>query len=138
MRSYCLSLVIAGLPGAVLLAVPAAAQVDESETVAESGQIVDETIEEIVVYGGRSGDPENADPAYAEIWREQMLEQVIRTRREEEQQWRNANLTYQSSEESRIVWGYDPKADRDMREDLDLNNMPGDIVKPATLFRANF
>ena len=117
-----------------LAAVPVAAQVDEAAPDDNSGEM----LEEIVVYGSRSGDPSSVDPKYAEIWRQQMLDEVERMRLQEEMEWRNSNLTYQSSADSRIVWGYDPKSDRDRRTDFDYDRLPGDTVKPATLFRAKF
>ncbi len=117
-----------------LAVLPVAAQIDEDAAETEP----DEVIEELVVVGTRPGDPSDADPAYREVLRQQMMEEVERIRVEEEEGWRNSNLNYQSSEESRIVWGYDPKADREMRNDMEFNTLPGETTKPATLFRAQF
>jgi hypothetical protein len=66
------------------------------------------------------------------------MDEVQRMRLEEEEDWRNSNLTYQSSQKSRIVWGSDPKTDRAMQEDFERNSLPGDTTKPTTLFRAQF
>ena len=117
-----------------LAVLPVAAQIDEDAADAEP----DEVIEELVVIGTRPGDPVDADPAYREVLRQQMMQEVERIRVEEEEGWRNSNLNYQSSEDSRIVWGYDPKADREMRNDMEFNTLPGETTKPATLFRAQF
>ena len=134
MRDCFSSRRIMGLLSVALVVAPVTAQIDESALVDESSIV----IEELVVVGTRPGDQVKADPIYEEILRQQMMDQVERMRLEEEESWRNSKLTYQSSKESRIVWGYDPKAERDMRNDLDLNSMPGDTTKPATLFRVKF
>jgi hypothetical protein len=134
MRSYFASLLILIALAASLASVPAAAQVDEGASDDDSGDVV----EELVVYATRSGDPTDADPAYKEMMRLQMMDEVQRMRLEEEEDWRNSNLTYQSSQKSRIVWGSDPKTDRAMQEDFERNSLPGDTTKPTTLFRAQF
>ena len=117
-----------------LVAMQAAAQVDETAPAEDAGN----ALEEVVVVGTRPGDKVKADPLYEAMLRQQMMEEIERMRREEEEAWRDSNLTYQSSEESRLVWGYDPKADRDMRTDVDFNRWSADRTKPATLFRAKF
>jgi hypothetical protein len=134
MQSHFLIRLIVVMLFYALAALPVAAQIDEDAADTEP----DEVIEELVVIGTRPGDPADADPAYREVLRQQMMEEVERIRVEEEEGWRNSNLNYQSSEESRIVWGYDPKADREMRNDMEFNTLPGETTKPATLFRAQF
>ena len=134
MQSHFLIRLIVVMLFYALAALPVAAQIDEDAADTEP----DEVIEELVVIGTRPGDPVDADPAYREVLRQQMMEEVERIRVEEEEGWRNSNLNYQSSEESRIVWGYDPKADREMRNDMEFNTLPGETTKPATLFRAQF
>ena len=132
---YCFaSRLIMGVLSVTLLAAPGVAQVDQDAPADESGTV----IEELVIVGTRPGDQNKADPMYEEMLRQQMMEEVQRMRFEEEEDWRNSNLTYQSSQQSRIVWGYDPKADREMRDDIERNSLPGDTTKPATLFRAQF
>ena len=134
MRSGFSSRLVMGVLSATLLTAPVVAQVEQNAPVDESGEV----IEELVVYGTRSGDQVEVDPLYEEILRQQMMDEVQRMRFEEEEDWRNSNLTYRSSRESRMVWGYDPKADRDLRNEIDRNSLPGDTTKPATLFRAQF
>jgi hypothetical protein len=134
MQSHFLIRLIVVMLFYALATLPVAAQIDEDAADTEP----DEVIEELVVIGTRPGDPVDADPAYREVLRQQMMEEVERIRVEEEEGWRNSNLNYQSSEESRIVWGYDPKADREMRNDMEFNTLPGETTKPATLFRAQF
>ena len=120
---------------------PAYAQVNESIIVEDAviaGPASNEVIDEIVAYGTRSGDPTDADPQYDSFWRQQMQDEIDRTRAEEEQQWRSGDLTVTTGKDDRMEWGYDPKSDRDRRNDLDLYDRSNDIVKPATLFRAQF
>ena len=123
------------------VAVPAYAQVDQS--VAQEDAVIsepasNEVIDEVVAYGKRSGDPTDADPKYDAFWRQQMQDEIARTRVEEEQQWRRGDLTVTTGKDARMEWGYDPKSDRDLRNDLDLYDRSSDITKPATLFRAKF
>lgn len=134
MRSYVSSRLTMGVLSVTLLAAPVVAQVEQNAPADESG----EAIEELVVYGTRSGDKVKADPMYEELLRQQMMDEVQRMRLEEEEDWRNSELTYESSRESRIVWGYDPAADRALRNDLERNSLSGETTPPATLFRATF
>jgi hypothetical protein len=134
MQRHFLTRLIFAMLFSALTALPVAAQIDEDAVDTESAEI----IEELIVVGTRPGDPADADPLYREVLRQQMMEEVERIRVEEEEGWRNSNQTFQSSEESRMVWGYDPKADRDMRNDMDFNTLPDETIKPATLFRAQF
>jgi hypothetical protein len=134
MQSHFLTRLILAMLFSALTAFPVAAQIDEDAVDTES----DEIIEELIVVGTRPGDPADADPLYREVLRQQMMEEVDRMRVEEEEGWRNSNQTYKTSEKSRLVWGYDPKEDRDMRNDVDYSTLPGETIKPATLFRAQF
>ena len=136
MRSDFIFRLISGALFFALTIAPVAAQIDENATDDEP----EEVIEELVVVGTRPGDPVDADPAYREVLRQQMMQEVERMRVEEAQGWRETSLTVETrtSENSRIVWGYDPEADRDMRNDIDFDTMPGETVRPATLFRAEF
>ena len=134
MRTNCAALLISGALAASLASLPVTAQVDEGVSDDDSAEV----IEELVVYANRKGDQVEVDPVYQEMMRQQMMDEVQRMRQEEEEDWRNSNLTYQSSKKSRIVWGNDPKADRAMQEDLERNRLSGDTTKPTTLFRAQF
>jgi hypothetical protein len=117
-----------------LLAAPVVAQVDENAPVDQSGEVIDE----LVVIGTRPGDRDKVDPVRKEFWRQQMFESVELMRLEEEEDWRDSELTYRSGAKSRMVWGYDPGADRNMYDEFDFNTNPGVTTKPATLFRAQF
>ncbi len=134
MRNCCPSLLLAITLTIASLTAPVAAQIDASAPAGDSGEVK----EELVVYGTRPGDQVDADPVYQEIMRQQMMDEVQRMRLEEEEGWRNSELTYQSSQKSRIVWGSDPKTDRAMQEDFERNSLPGETTKPTTLFRAQF
>ena len=128
------SRLITGVLSVTLLAAPVVAQVDENAPAGESGEV----IEELVVVGTRPGDQDKIDPLRKEMWRQQMFETVERMRFEEEEEWRNSKLTYRSGAESRMVWGYDPGADREMYRGFNFDSNPGVTTKPATLFRARF
>ena len=93
---------------------------------------------EIVVVGKRPDEQANADQLYASMLRQQMYDEVERMREEETIAWRETDLTYKTSEDSRMTFGYDPVEERQLRELTDINEMPGETVKPATLFRAKF
>ena len=123
-----------GVLAVSLLATPVVAQVDENAPVDESGEVIDE----LVVVGTRPGDRDKVDPIRKEFWRQQMFESVELMRLEEEEDWRDSKLTYRSGAKSRMVWGYDPNADRNMYDEFDFNTNPGVTTKPATLFRAQF
>ncbi len=128
------SRLITGVLSVSLLAAPVVAQVDENAPVDESGAVIDE----LVVIGTRPGDRDKVDPVRKEFWRQQMFESVELMRLEEEEDWRDSELTYRSGAKSRMVWGYDPNADRNMYDEFDFNTNPGVTTKPATLFRAQF
>ena len=123
------------------VAVPAYAQVDQSvaqEDAVNSEPASNEVIDEVVAYGKRSGDPTDADPKYDAFWRQQMQDEISRSRAEEEEQWRRGDLTVTTGADDRMEWGYDPQSDRDRLNDLNTSDRSSDIVKPATLFRAKF
>ena len=124
-----LLLILAG----TLIASQAVAQDDQNTTTAYA----EREVSEIVVYGSREGDKTFADPLYAEFWREQILDQIAVMRLEEANQWRAA-LTYPVSDAPSVVLGFDPKFDRERRQDLDLLSEPGDTIKTATLVRVGF
>jgi hypothetical protein len=128
------SRLITGVLSVTLLAAPVVAQVDENAPVDESGEVIDE----LVVIGTRPGDRDKVDPVRKEFWRQQMFESVELMRLEEEEDWRDSELTYRSGAKSRMVWGYDPGADREMYRGFNFDSNPGVTTKPATLFRAQF
>ena len=90
------SRLITGVLSVSLLAAPVVAQVvaqvDENAPADESGAVIDE----LVVIGTRPGDRDKVDPVRKEFWRQQMFESVELMRLEEEEDWRNSELTYES------------------------------------------
>ncbi len=54
---------------------------------------------------------------------------------QEEFEWRKSAA---EEDTSRISWGYDPEDEYRMRNELDLQDLPSQGTKPATLFRFNF
>ena len=124
-----LLLILAG----TLIASQALAQDDQNAAIVYS----EREVSELVVYGSREVDRAFADPAYEEIWRKQLLDQIALMRLEEANEWRVA-LTYTLSDAPSIVLGFDPKFDLERRQDLDLVSEPRDTIKTATLARARF
>ena len=97
----------------------------------------DEAIEEIVVYGYKSGDKVDLDARYEELFRSRAEAEFSRLEvLEEEFEWRKSIATVDDS--SRIKWGYDVDAEMRMRRDTTLTDLPTDTVKPASLFRVQF
>ena len=138
MQTCLASRLTTGVLSVTLLAAPVVAQVDaQVDETAPAGETA-EVIDELVVVGTRPGDQNKTDPLRREFWRQQMFEAVERMRLEEEEDWRDSELTFRSSPKSRIVWGYDPGADREMYTGFNFDSNPGVTTKPATLFRAQF
>jgi len=54
---------------------------------------------------------------------------------EEEYEWRKSAVV---KSPSRIKWGYDPRDDYKMRNEMDLLDLNWEQTKPATLFRLEF
>jgi len=97
----------------------------------------DVVIEEIVVYGYKSGDKVDLDARYEELFRSRAAAEFERSKEiGEEYEWRKSIATVEDS--SRIKWGYDLDTEMRMRRDTTLTDLPTDTVKPATLFRVQF
>jgi len=108
----------------------------DEETVSNE-DATDEAIEEIVVYGYKSGDKVDLDARYEELFRSRAEAEFSRLEvLEEEFEWRKSIATVDDS--SRIKWGYDVDAEMRMRRDTTLTDLPTDTVKPASLFRVQF
>ncbi len=54
---------------------------------------------------------------------------------EEEYEWRKSAAV---ENPPRIKWGYDPRDDYRMRNEMDLLDLDWEKTKPATLFRLEF
>ena len=119
---------------AVLVALSGAAafaqQADQAP--ADEGEELDEIVVVAPKPGGRRRvDKEYEDPVRAKLLKDLYELQVI----EEEYEWRKSAAV---ENPSRIKWGYDPTDDYEMRNRLDMNDLPFEITKPATLFRLEF
>jgi hypothetical protein len=95
-----------------------------------------EAVDEIIVVAPKPGsrrrvDKEYEDPTRARLLKEHYEMEVL----EEEYEWRTS-ATVDSP--SRIKWGYDPRDDYKMRNEMDLLDLNWEQTKPATLFRLEF
>jgi len=107
----------------------------EEET--ERSEGVDEVIEEVVVRANKPGDRIDIEARYASLWRSRVTRDLERMRiLEEEYQWRKSET--ETTNSSRIKWGYDPRAELRMRRSSELMDLPFEYAKPATLFRFEF
>ncbi len=134
---------------AMLLALGAQAQVDDdasteadaapadaAEQAAERAGEQSRALEEIVVIGGRAGDPQRLDSAYEKALRERILLEIERLKAlEEEYEWRRAEP---AGEDARIRWGYDPRDEYRARRESELYDLPFDNERPATIFSVRF
>ncbi|MFB3077824.1 MAG: hypothetical protein ACE1Y4_07430 [Lysobacterales bacterium] len=94
-------------------------------------------IEEIVVYGYKSGDEIDLDARYEELFRSTAAAELDRLEvLNEEYEWRKSTAATEDS--SRIKWGYDLESEMSMRRDTTFTDLPTDTVKPATLFRFQY
>ncbi|MBT8089979.1 MAG: hypothetical protein KJO01_07205 [Gammaproteobacteria bacterium] len=98
----------------------------------------DKSMEEVVVYGTRRGDPVDIDALYLEQFRKRVLDDYFEQRRlMEKEQWRSS-LDVKLKSPSRIRWGYDPGAELRMRRETDLMDLPFETTRPASIFRIGF
>jgi len=134
------------LAGLLLLATSCVLAQDDTSSAADDAVEENPTInmdelpaiDEIIVYGGRSGDPVDHSALYDAELRQQVFDEVDRLRElEEEYAWRAGDLTEVESP-SRIKWGYDPRDEYRVRQDRSLTELPIDRNKPATIFSVDF
>lgn len=121
---------IVGLLGAAVLA-----QEADEEPADEAGD-ESEPIEEIIVVEPKPGSRRQVDREYEDPVRAKLLKDFYRMQElEEEFEWRTS-----AAEESpsRIEWGYDPRDDYRMRNEMALQELPSEKNKPASLFRFKF
>jgi len=125
------------LPGliAAVVAIPLLTFAQDAE---DQPKADDESIEEVVVYGNRRGDPVDIDALYLEQFRKRVLDDYFRQQRLlERERWRSS-LETQVKSPSRIRWGYDPGAELRMRRETDLMDLPFETTRPASVFRLEF
>lgn len=120
---------------AVLAAIPLLTFAQETN---DQPQADDKTIEEVVVYGPRSGDPIDIDALYLEQLRKRILDDYFEQQLiMERQRWRSS-LDVKLKSPSRIRWGYDPGAELRMRRETDLMDLPFETTRPASILRIGF
>ena len=95
-----------------------------------------EQIEEIIVIAPKPGDRRRVDEEYEDPVRAKLLKDFYEMQEDKEEfEWRESAAEENSS---RITWGYDPKEEYRMRNEMDLQELPSERTKPATLFRFEF
>ncbi len=91
-----------------------------------------ETIEEIIVFAPKPGDRKRLDQEYEDPVRAQLLKDFYAMQADREEfAWRESD----AESTSRITWGYDPSDEYRMRNEMDLQELPSERVKPAPIFR---
>ncbi len=121
---------------AVLFGAAAFAQEADDEPADEAPAATSEEIEEIIVIAPKPGARNRVDQVYDDPVRAQLLKDFYKMQDDaEEFEWRDIAA---AKTPSRITWGYDPRDEYRMRNEMDLQELPSDRVKPATLFRVDF
>ena len=104
-----------------------AATSEEIEEIAE--------IAEIIVIAPKPGSRKRVDQEYEDPVRAQLLKDFYKMQEDQEEfEWRDTA----AKTPSRITWGYDPRDEYRMRNEMDMQSLPSQNVKPATLFRVDF
>ncbi len=117
----------------LLVTAPAIAQEDTEGTTDDP-----DSMEEIIVYGNKDGDPIDLDAHYEAQLRKRITDEYLRLQAlEDEEKWRET-LPEAVEGPSRIRWGYDAQAEARMRRDTALTDLPMDNVKPATVISISF
>ncbi len=127
------------------IAVPVPAQEQEQEPLTDDAieteqapeiEEIPEVIEEIIVVSPRPGSRRRVDEDYEDPVKAQLLKDFYRMKElEEEYEWR---ASASKDDSSRIKWGYDPREEYRMRNDMALRDLSFDKQKPATVFRVDF
>ncbi len=123
------------ITAAILLFSSTAISADDEAELNE--EATEEAMEEIVVYGYKSGAKIDMDARYEELFRSRATAELQKMDDlNEEYEWRKSLAAAEGT--SRIKWGYNPAAEASMRRDTTLTDWPMVTGKPATLFRAQF
>ncbi len=121
------------LIGATAFAQEANDEPADEAPVATSEEI--EELEEITVIAPKPGSRKRVDQEYEDPVRAQLLKDFYKMQDDQEEfEWRDTA----AKTPSRITWGYDPRDEYRMRNEMDLQSLPSENVKPATLFRVDF
>ncbi len=92
-----------------------------------------EPIEEIIVIAPKPGDRRRVDQEYEDPVRAKLLKDFYEMQEDKEEfEWRKSAA---AESPSRIKWGYDPRDEYRMRNEMALQELPSERTKPATLFR---
>ncbi len=95
-----------------------------------------EELEEIIVVAPKPGSRRRVDKEYEDPARAKLLKDLYELQLDEEEyEWRKS-ATVESP--SRIKWGYDPTDDYEMRNRLDMQSLPFENTKPATVCKLEF
>jgi hypothetical protein len=124
-----------GIAAAIVVLISASVFAQETDDEAPDSDSSEE-IEEITVVARKPGDRRQVDAEYEDPVRAKLLKDFYEMQEDEEEfEWRKS-----AAEEnpSRISWGYDPKEEYRMRNEMDLQELPSERTKPATLFRFDF
>lgn len=106
----------------------------------DDNEASEETIEEIVVYGGqRPDDKVDLDALYEDELKARLMRDLesIRQEQEEQARWSTPD-TGIAETPSRISWGYDAAAESRLRRENDLAGPQRETVQPASVFRVGF
>jgi len=115
-----------------------AATAAQAQQDTEASSDEQETMEEIVVIGNKSGDPIDLEARYEEQLRARIVADYLRHQTvEDEERWRKS-LPTAFEGEGRIRWGYDAQAESRVRREMALTDLPTDTVKPATVISIQF
>lgn len=122
-----------GIAAAIVVLVGATVFAQEADDEADDSS---EEIEEITVVAQKPGDRRRVDREYEDPVKAQLLKDFYQMQEDQEEyEWRTAAAEDNSS---RITWGYDPADEYRMRNELNLDDLPSERTKPATLFKVSF
>ena len=95
-----------------------------------------EEIEEIVVVAPKPDDRRRVAREYEDPARAQLLKEFYELQAmEEEYEWRKSEAL---ENPSRIKWGYDPRDEYELRNEMDLKDVDLGRTKPAKVFKFEF
>jgi hypothetical protein len=125
-----------GIATAILVLIGATVFAQEADEEPASDSEEFEEIEEIIVVSPRPGARKRVDQEYEDPVRAQLLKDFYKMQEDQEEfEWRKSAAEEDSS---RITWGYDPKDEYRMRNEMDLQELPSERTRPATVFRFDF
>ncbi len=125
-----------GIAAAIVVLIGATVFAQEADEEPASDSEEFEEIEEIIVVSPRPGARKRVDQEYEDPVRAKLLKDFYEMQEDQEEfEWREAAAEDNSS---RITWGYDPKEEYRMRNEMDLQDLSWEKTKPATLFKVEF